>query len=129
MINDGKREHGTKEALLLGIDAVIIDENNKSLTVMQFKFPGKNTTINCEIEQGDILKTINGFKTIIKNDRDYTGNNTKFKDFKILLQNMFIDNFKIYFVSYNKGVIANRYIVENYVDEFFWPALNQAVFY
>lgn len=57
----------------LGIDAVIIDENNKSLTVMQFKFPSKNTTINCEIEQGDILKTINGFKTIIKNDIDYTG--------------------------------------------------------
>lgn len=102
----------------LGIDAVIIDENNKSLTVMQFKFPSKNTTINCEIEQGDILKTINGFKTIIKNDIDYTGNNTKFKDFKILLQNMFIDSFKMYFVSYNKGVIANRYIVENYVDEF-----------
>lgn len=102
----------------LGIDAVIIDENNKSLTVMQFKFPSKNTTINCEIEQGDILKTINGFKTIIKNDIDYTGNNTKFKDFKMLLQNMFIDSFKMYFVSYNKGVIANRYIVENYVDEF-----------
>lgn len=102
----------------LGIDAVIIDENNKSLTVMQFKFPSKNTTINYEIDQGDILKTINGFKTIIKNDIDYTGNNTKFKDFKMLLQNMFIDSFKMYFVSYNKGVIANRYIVENYVDEF-----------
>lgn len=36
----------------------------------------------------------------------------------MLLQNMFIDSFKMYFVSYNKGVIANRYIVENYVDEF-----------
>lgn len=47
----------------LGIDAVIIDEENNCLTVMQFKFPSKNATINNEIDQGDILKTQNGFKS------------------------------------------------------------------
>lgn len=102
----------------LGIDAVIIDEENKLLTVLQFKFPSKNTTINSEIDQGDILKTLNGFKTLISNEITYTGINIKFKDYKAQLQNVFIDSFKICFVSYNKGIVANRYIVENYADEF-----------
>lgn len=102
----------------LGVDAVIIDEENKSLTIMQFKFPSKSTTINNEISQGDILKTQNGFKTLIKNDIPYTGINLKFREYKEQLQNTFIDNFKICFVSYNKGVIANHDTVENYSNEF-----------
>lgn len=102
----------------LGIDAVIIDEENKSLTVIQFKFPSKNATINNEISQGDILKTQNGFKTLIRNDIPYTGINLKFQEYKEQLQNTFIDNFKICFVSYNKGIVANRHIIENYSDEF-----------
>lgn len=102
----------------LGIDAVIIDEQNKVLTVMQFKFPSKNTTINNEIDQGDILKTLHGFKTLIGNGIIYSGTNIKFKEFKTQLQNVFIDSFKMCFVSYNKGIVANRYIIENYEKEF-----------
>lgn len=101
-----------------GIDAVIIDEENKSLTVMQFKFPDKSTTINNEIDQGEILKTLNGFNALINNDISYLGTNIKFNEFKDQLQNVFIDSFRIYFVSYNKGIIANRYIVENYIENF-----------
>ncbi len=102
----------------LGIDAVIIDEESNCLTVMQFKFPSKNTTINSEINQGDILKTQNGFKTLINNNISYVGTNIKFKEFKEQLQNTFIDSFKISFVSYNKGIIANCNTIETYSEEF-----------
>ena len=104
----------------LGIDAVIINEENHSLIIMQFKFPSKSSTINNEIGQGDILKTLNGFETLIGNNKDYMGENTKFKDYKIQLQNMFINSFKICFVSYNKGIIAaaNKHIVESRAEEF-----------
>lgn len=102
----------------LGIDAVIINEENKCLTVIQFKFPSKNTTINNEINQGDILKTQNGFKTLIDNNISYRGTNLKFKEFKEQLQNIFIGKFEISFVSYNKGVIANCSTIENYSEEF-----------
>ena len=43
----------------LGIDAIILNEDHQALTVMQFKFPSKKENINCEIDQGDILKTFN----------------------------------------------------------------------
>lgn len=102
----------------LGIDAVIINEENKCLTVIQFKFPSKNTTINNEINQGDILKTQNGFKTLIDNNISYRGTNLKFKEFKEQLQNIFIGKFEISFVSYNKGIIANSSTIENYSEEF-----------
>lgn len=102
----------------LGIDAVIIDEENNCLTVMQFKFPSKNATINNEIDQGDILKTQNGFKTLINNNIPYKGSNVKFKEFKEQLQNTFIESFKIAFVSYNKGIVANCDTIETYAEEF-----------
>lgn len=102
----------------LGIDALIIDEENKSLVVVQFKFPEKTSTINTEIDQGDIYKTLNGFKTLISNDRIYSGTNEKFADYKKQLQTISLYSFKIYFVSYNKGIIANRFIINNFTDEF-----------
>lgn len=50
-----------------GIDSVIIDEDNQALTIMQYKFPSKKENVNGEIAQGEILKTWNGFNTLIKN--------------------------------------------------------------
>ena len=61
-IVDGKED--------LGIDAVILDEGNQSLTIMQFKFPNKPENVNREIDQASILKTWNGFEVLISNDRE-----------------------------------------------------------
>lgn len=102
----------------LGIDSVIIDEDNQALIVMQYKLPSKKENIGNEIDQGDILKTWNGFMTLISNDRPYTGNNTKFAEFKSQLENSIITHFRICFVSYNKGVVANRAIVEDNAEVF-----------
>ena len=102
----------------LGIDSILIDEDNHALTIMQYKLPSKKENINCEIDQGDILKTWNGFLTLISNDKQYTGKNKKFKDFKKQLENTVITNFRICFVSYNRGVIANRKIVESNAEVF-----------
>lgn len=102
----------------LGIDSILIDEDNNALTVMQYKLPSKKENINCEIDQGDILKTWNGFLTLISNDKQYTGKNEKFEEFKRQLENTVITNFRICFVSYNKGVIANRAIVESNAEIF-----------
>lgn len=102
----------------LGIDSIIIDEENEALTVMQYKLPAKKENIGNEIEQGDVLKTWNGFMTLITNDMPYTGSNKKFEEFKAQLENSLITHFRICFVSYNKGVLANRDIIENYADMF-----------
>lgn len=102
----------------LGIDSIIIDEEAQALTVMQYKFPSKKETIGNEINQGDILKTWNGFLTLVSNDRSYQGINTKFSDFKKQLENTVVTHFKICFVSYNKGVTANKNIVESSAENF-----------
>lgn len=90
----------------LGIDSILIDEDNSALAIMQYKLPSKKENINCEIAQGDILKAWNGSLTLISNDKPYTGKNRKFEDFKRQLENTVITNFRICFVSYNKGGIA-----------------------
>ena len=102
----------------LGIDAIIIDEAAEALSIFQFKFPSKKETILREIDQGDVLKTWNGFETLIDNDTEYTGINTRFSEFKDQLENTLITQFRIVFVSYNKGVVANKSTIENKVDRF-----------
>ena len=109
-IVDGKED--------LGIDAVILDEGNQSLTIMQFKFPNKSENVNREIDQASILKTWNGFEVLISNDRVYTGDNTRFKEIKDQLKDMFIKKFRIVFVSYNKGVIGNIDILSDKQEAF-----------
>lgn len=90
----------------LGIDSILIDEDNSALAIMQYKLPSKKENINCEIAQGDILKARNGFLTLISNDKPCTGKNRKFEDFRRQLENTVITNFRICFVSNNKGGIA-----------------------
>lgn len=102
----------------LGIDSVIIDEEKQALIVMQYKFPTKKENIKNEIDQGEVLKTWNGFMTLISNDRCYEGSNTKFAEFKSRLENSIITHFRICFVSYNKGIVANRSIVESNAEAF-----------
>lgn len=101
-----------------GIDSVIIDEDNQALTIMQYKFPSKKENVNGEIAQGEILKTWNGFNTLIKNEMPYIGGNTKFADFKKQLEDAYITHFRIIFVSFNKGVIANREMLDRLSDSF-----------
>ena len=91
-----------------GIDVIDVDEDNNKLVVMQFKFPSKAASINNEISQADMLKTWDGFETLVFNDRNYTGDNEKFREYKELLQDAMINEYEIHFVSYNKGVVANR---------------------
>lgn len=102
----------------LGIDAIIIDEEAKALSVFQFKFPSKKETVLKEIDQGDVLKTWNGFETLINNGIEYTGKNTRFAEFKEQLEETLITQFRIFFVSYNKGVVANRPTIESKVEKF-----------
>lgn len=102
----------------LGIDAILVNEENAVLSVYQFKFPSKISSINSEIDQSDILKTWNGFITLISNDREYNGRNNKYLEYKNQLKESFISSFRINFVSFNKGVVANKEIVDNCVDGF-----------
>lgn len=85
---------------------------------MQYKFPAKKENIKNEIDQGEILKTWNGFMTLISNERCYEGSNTKFAEFKSRLENSIITHFRICFVSYNKGIVANKSIVESNAETF-----------
>ena len=104
----------------LGIDAVVLDEENETLNIFQFKFPSKAERINSEIDQGDILKTMNGFNTLVGNDYNYSGKNQKFHDFKEQIRDVMITQFRIFFVSYNKGIVAksNQAVVNSTVEHF-----------
>ena len=55
---------------------------------------------------------------LISNDRVYTGDNTRFKEIKDQLKDMFIKKFRIVFVSYNKGVIGNIDILSDKQEAF-----------
>ncbi len=102
----------------LGIDAIIIDESAESLMLFQFKFPSKKENILKEIDQGDLLKTWNGFETLVNNNIQYSGTNVRFSEFKSQLEDTLITQFKIIFVSYNKGVVANKSIIDSKIDRF-----------
>lgn len=98
-----------------GIDAILLNEEEKELTVMQFKFPNDINGINSEISQGDILKTFNGFNLLIDKTMNQESN-PQFNQFKERIHDMDIFSFKIYFVSFNKGIesIPNKELVENF---------------
>lgn len=86
---------------------------------MQFKFPNDINGINSEISQGDILKTFNGFNLLIDKTTNQESN-IQFNQFKERINDMDIFSFKIYFVSFNKGIdaIANKNLVENFAKNF-----------
>lgn len=102
-----------------GIDAILLNEEEKELTVMQFKFPNDINGINSEISQGDILKTFNGFNLLIDKTMNQESN-PQFNQFKERINDMDIFSFKIYFVSFNKGIesIPNKELVENFARNF-----------
>ena len=102
----------------LGIDAIIIDEDAEALSIFQFKFPSSKETILKEIDQAEVLKTWNGFEALVFNTIEYTGKNQKFADFKEQIADTLITKFRIVFVSYNKGVLANRSTIEKKVERF-----------
>lgn len=101
-----------------GIDAILIDDDKKELSVFQFKFPSENN-IGHEIAQADILKTLNGFNILI----DPKGTklpqyNDKFIDYSMQLKDKPIYTFNIYFVSFNKGIIDNKNQTEAFQSDF-----------
>lgn len=105
-----------------GIDAIIHNAENKSLEVFQFKFPSSVKTLNDEIKQGDILKTLNGFNILVEpsNNVSVEQSNSSFKDFKESLNDAEIQYFRINFVSFNKGIVAeaNREQINNFLSIF-----------
>lgn len=102
-----------------GIDAILLNEEEKELTVMQFKFPQDINGINSEISQADILKTFNGFNLLIDKTMNQESN-IQFNQFKERINDMDIFSFKIYLVSFNKGIeaVANKELVENFARNF-----------
>lgn len=102
-----------------GIDAILLNEDEKELIVMQFKFPNNVNGINSQIEQGDILKTFHGFNLLI-NKSENQESNIQFKQFKERINDMDIFKFKIYFVSFNTGIDANanKELVDNFSQKF-----------
>lgn len=100
-----------------GIDSIICDEENRSLTVFQFKFPNNPDQLDKEISLSDILKTLSGFD-ILRGKMEMDNSNDKFKEFKDRLKGVFIEKFKIVFVSFNNGVVNNKEQVESYKESF-----------
>lgn len=114
-----------------GIDAIILNEEEKELTVMQFKFPATSKGINEEISQGDILKTINGFNILI-NKSSTSESNSQFKEYKNKISDIDIFKFNIQFISFNKGIeaTANKELIDNFAKNFkkdFGSELNMKV--
>lgn len=114
-----------------GIDAIILNEEEKELTVMQFKFPVTSKGINEEISQGDILKTINGFNILI-NKSSTSESNSQFKEYKNKISDIDIFKFNIQFISFNKGIeaTANKELIDNFAKNFkkdFGSELNMKV--
>lgn len=105
-----------------GIDAIIHDEENKSLEIFQFKFPNSSKTLNAEIKQGDILKTLHGFSTLVEPSSNVSveQSNSSFRNYKDSLNDAEVQYFKINFVSFNKGIVAdaNREQINNFVSVF-----------
>lgn len=102
-----------------GIDAIILNEEEKELTVMQFKFPVTSKGINEEISQGDILKTINGFNILI-NKSSTSESNSQFREYKNKISDIDIFKFNIQFISFNKGIEANanKELIDNFAKNF-----------
>lgn len=102
-----------------GIDAIILNEENKELIVMQFKFPNKEKGLNEEIKQADILKTYHGFSLLI-DQSVVQKSNDEFNQYKEIIKDKDIYKFKIYFVSYNKGIVSqeNKELIDNLANNF-----------
>lgn len=102
-----------------GIDAILLNEEEKELTVMQFKFPNETNGINKEISEADILKTLKGFELLIDKTKKQESN-ALFNQFKERIKDIDIFSFKIYFVSFNDGIEANsqKELVENFAENF-----------
>lgn len=100
-----------------GIDAIIHNEENNELIVLQFKFPQSTDYLNKEIDKETILKAREGFEILIGASDDERSN----KDFiahKDYLKDKEIYTFKIMFVSFNKGIIDNKPTIENFIHKF-----------
>lgn len=102
-----------------GIDAIIYNEVREELIVLQFKFPENSSKINSSVKQADILKTIRGFKLLLGvGSRSKAKGNAQFQEFKTMLNCKQIFHYKIYFVSFNKGVIDNQSTLDDFKCEF-----------
>lgn len=101
-----------------GIDAFIHNEDEKELEIFQFKFASKTESIKKEIPQNDIYKVINGFNYLIDPSEDLKLDKASqpFKDLKENLRNSEIYKFNINFVSFNQGVIDNKEIITNFIN-------------
>lgn len=103
-----------------GIDVIVLNESEKKLTIMQFKFPDDIRHIDSEIKQADIEKTFSGFSLLIDKAKKRDNSNLLFNQFKEKIKDIDIYDFHIYFISFNKGVDsdANRQIIQDFERTF-----------
>ena len=84
-----------------GIDVIVLNESEKKLTIMQFKFPDDIKHIDSEIKQADIEKTFSGFSLLIDKAKKRDNSNLLFNQFKEKIKDIDIYDFHIYFISFN----------------------------
>lgn len=100
-----------------GIDAIILNEEIKELVVIQFKFPESENNINKSIKEDEIIKLKTGFNRLIGKEK--IGNeNKQFKYFREELKGTEIFTFNFEFVTYNKGIGDNKYILSDFQKQF-----------
>lgn len=104
-----------------GIDAIVLKEGDtpekNELTIFQFKFPESSSKLNKEIVQADILKTLHGFN-ILMGQSDDSKSNKKFQSHREILQDKLVYNFKLMFVSFNKGIVDNIDTIHSFTRKF-----------
>lgn len=102
-----------------GIDAFIYNEEFKELEVFQFKFPSQLKTITKENNQNDINKLIYGFELLIDRNSTCSLDNasSEFRKLHDYLKDVEVHNFKINFVSFNKGIVDNIASIENFINK------------
>lgn len=100
-----------------GVDAVIHNDINKTLEIFQFKFPSSAKTISDEIKQADVHKLINGFNYLIDGSGKTKLENASPEFIRIHdeLKEKEVYSFKVNFVSFNQGVIANKEVIDNFI--------------
>ena len=86
-----------------GIDSIYYQEDNKELTLIQFKFPSKETNINTEISEETVLKLWNGFEKLLS-DEELGRINEGFKRHRENLKDTEVFRYNLVFACFTAGL-------------------------
>lgn len=96
-----------------GIDAIIYNEEQETLAVIQTKFPGNVKNIDGEMEQTEISKTIRGVEALLGRVSPIAPNE-EFIAMQNLIKDKFISDIEIIFLTFNEGIRNNINIIKNF---------------